>query len=58
MGFWSGRNMESQRNSMVGHTTDIPGIIAEVKVVCERSPSLSVMLATSEAYKNLEDQKR
>jgi hypothetical protein len=38
LGFWSGLNMDSPAHGDVGSTTDVYGIIGEVKKWCDTAP--------------------
>jgi hypothetical protein len=54
LGYWSGKNMQAalanDTAGGVGRTTDADGVVAEVKLACEASPSKSLVMATTETY--------
>src|SRR5262245_4405453 len=53
LGFWTGLNYSE--DSMAGKTTDAPGLLAEVKKVCEEEPSLSVANATASVHRRFKE---
>jgi hypothetical protein len=57
-GYFTGRNVESDGPGMVGHGTDSQGIIAEVKLICEKSPSTLLGGAAHQVYNKLRDEGR
>lgn len=48
MGYWSGLNTAAQ--SMAGHDTEIDGILAEVKLRCNRRPATELMQAVLDVW--------
>lgn len=56
LGFWSGLNVQS--NGFVGHTTDTNGLIGEVKLYCEASPSTNLITAVTKVYLRFKAQGR
>lgn len=50
LGFWSGKNMEAEGGGQVGRSTDAAGVVGEVRLVCQASPSKSLISATLETY--------
>jgi len=55
-GFFSGRN--SGLNINVGRTTDGQGILEEVRLECQASPSLPIAAATMRVYERLRAENR
>lgn len=53
LGAWSGMNVYNTKNHVVGSNTDAQGLIAEVRAVCVKSPSLVLHNAVIEAYVSL-----
>lgn len=52
LGFWTGLNIAAPTGFHgVGSSTDIPGIVGEVKRICGLSPSSSLIVATMIAYR-------
>ena len=52
-GFWSGINLASRTRRDVGSGTDGQGIIAEIKQVCRKDPSLPISDAITVIYNKL-----
>ncbi len=50
LGFWTATNIMAPVNHHVGQNSDADGILAEVRRVCETSPSMTIQEATSIAY--------
>lgn len=50
LGFWSGLNTFNTQDSAVGSRTDGEGVIAEVRKVCDKSPSKSLNDAVESVY--------
>jgi hypothetical protein len=49
-GFWSGLNVFSNTNRVVGHGVDAAGIMGEIKKVCIDHPSANVFQAVRQVY--------
>jgi hypothetical protein len=49
-GFWTGMNFGNSDNHFIGAQTDGPGIIAEVKKICNERPSNLLSFATIATY--------
>ncbi|MDP3406593.1 MAG: hypothetical protein Q8S03_18030 [Brevundimonas sp.] len=62
IGFWSGRNIEAsfagREFAQVGHSTDSAGIVGEVRLVCQASPSKSLAGATIETFNRFKAENR
>ncbi len=56
-GYWTGLNQAGPRRD-VGSATDSPGIIAEIRKLCEATPSASLMNMTYQVYTTLRLQGR
>lgn len=56
LGFWSGLN--AQTNGKVGQSTDANGVIGEIKLYCEASPSSNLFQATTKVYQRFKAQGR
>jgi hypothetical protein len=46
------------RNSRVGQSTDVAGILAEVKLTCSSKPSNTLAVATLQTYNRFRDEGR
>jgi hypothetical protein len=53
LGYWSGINVTSRTNRMVGHTTDARGILGAVEKVCADDPTRKLSDATVIVYNHL-----
>lgn len=56
MGYWSGRNIENL--STVGSSTDGPGILGEIRLICAKEPSLSIANAAAKLYRRFQLEQR
>lgn len=50
-GFWSALDFE--RGLVVGHSTDLAGIVGETKLACEKAPSDMLITATYQTFEKL-----
>ncbi len=54
LGYWTGMNAAAARggshNGGVGESTDVNGIVGEVRLVCEQEPSRSLIAATQDVF--------
>ncbi len=57
-GFWTGLNAYGTPGGSVGHSTDHPGITAEVAKLCEAEPALLLLYATVRVYTQFEREGR
>ena len=57
-GFWTGLNVFSQRNRLVGDKVDPEGIIGEVEKVCREHPSMALVFAAKQVYDMMAEQHR
>lgn len=55
-GYLTGLN--SGWGGTVGHTTDLYGVMGEVKLICEAEPSTTLITATARVYLKLKKQSR
>lgn len=61
LGFWSGKNMEIARrsgSSRVGASTDLEGVIGEVRLKCQAFPSKLLVAATLEVFDQFSREER
>ena len=50
-GFWSGLNFE--RGAQAGRYTDFTGMVAEVRLICDKEPSLTLAYAAVQTYEKV-----
>ena len=58
LGFVTGANAYNDQYHYVGHTTDSAGLIAEVRLACQATPSDTVQAVTFRVYVRLQKDRR
>jgi hypothetical protein len=58
LGYWSGMNVFHADNQMVGSKTDGDAIIAEVRKICNQSPSTNLNEAINAVYLDFQRQNK
>jgi hypothetical protein len=57
-GLWTGLNMKNHDGGLVGQTTDGEAIIGEIKLICQKEPSLSLLNAAWRVYGRFEKERK